>query len=340
MKRRQQAFVRKRFLLFYGLYLLLHSPIIIAQDFHLSQYDAAPLYLNPSMTGMFDGKYRAHVHYRTQWSKISTKPFTTAGFSFDMPLKKFGAGIQVMNSHAGAGNYNAFSTLLSFSYDLASRTNMHHLAIGLQAGIIQKSLKADKLFFGNQYDAANGGGFSTDIPSGEVFRGYNFVIPSINAGLFYYYAKSNALLNPFVGFSAFNMTQPEEHFFDGAGSKLAMRYQLHGGIKINVNEKIQLLPKFFYMQQADNAEITGSLLVYYFLNENNICLLVGPTYRHRDAAILEAGIKKGAYTIRVSYDVNISPLKSISYYRGGFEASLTYVFAKPKAKPAVNCPRL
>lgn len=338
MKRRQQAFLKKLFLLFLGLLALLHTTVQ-AQDFHLSQYDAAPLFLNPSMTGMFDGKYRAHVHYRTQWSTISTKPFTTAGFSFDMPVKKFGVGLQVMNSRAGIGNYNAFVAVLSFSYDLASKSNMHHLALGVQAGMIQKSMKADKLIFGNQYDYTNGGGFNTDIPSGEPFRSYNFIIPSVNAGLFYYYAKSNARLNPFLGFSVFNITQPEEHFFDVAGSKLAMRTCLHGGIKINISEKIQLLPKFIYMKQADNAEFTGSLLMYYFLKDNTY-LLVGPTYRNKDAAIIEAGIKKGAYTIRVSYDINVSPLKTISYYRGGFEASLTYTFAKSKAKPTVNCPRL
>lgn len=339
MKRRQQAFLKKLFLLFFGLFTSLCS-IIRAQDFHLSQYDAAPLFLNPSMTGMFDGKYRGHVHYRTQWSNISTKPFTTTGFSFDMPLKKFGAGIQIMNSRAGAGNYNAFTTVLSFAYDLASKSNMHHLAIGIQAGIIQKSIKADKLVFGNQYDYINGGGFNTDIPSGEAFRGYNYIIPSVNAGLFYYFAKSNAQLNPFLGFSFFNITQPEEHFFDAAGNKLPMRSTIHGGIKIGLNEKIQLLPKFIYMQQAGRSEFAGSLLMYYFLTDANTYLLFGPTYRIKDAAILEAGIKKNAFLIRVSYDINISALKTISYYRGGFEASLTYIFAKAKVKSSVSCPRL
>lgn len=340
MKRRQQAFFRKLFLLFYGLFMLLCSAVVRAQDFHLSQYDAAPLLLNPSMTGMFDGKYRGHLHYRTQWSSISTKPFTTTGFSFDMPVKKLGAGLQVMNLRAGTGNYNAFSTLLSFSYDLASKTNLHHLAVGVQAGIIQKSVKADKFIFGNQYDAANGGGFNTDISSGETFRGYNFIIPAVHAGILYYYAKVSARLNPFIGISFFNLTQPEEHFFDSKGSKLPMRYYLHGGLKINVTEKIQLFPKFIYMQQATSSEFTGSVLLYYHLKDANTYLLFGPTYRPGDAAIIEAGIKKAAYTIRVSYDINTSALRSVSYYRGGFEASLTYVFSKPKAKASANCPRL
>ena len=340
MKRIYHAYFRTFSTLLKGGLFLLSSIQLQAQDFHLSQYDAAPLFLNPAMTGMFDGKYRVHIHYRTQWSSVSTNPFTTTGISFDMPYKKSGMGLQVMNFRAGAGNYNNLNALLSFSYDLADKTNMHHFAIGIQAGIMQKSIRADKFIFGNQYDAANGGGFNMDIANNEAFKSSNIVIPSLNAGILYYFAKSNARLNPFFGISVFNLTEPEERFFDVKGSKLPMRLYLHGGIKVNVNEKIQMLPKFIYMKQLENEEITASLLIYYFLKNANTYLLFGPTYRHQDAAIIEGGIKINAYTIRFSYDVNTSPLKSVSYYRGGFEASLTYTFVKQKIRTAVNCPRL
>jgi type IX secretion system PorP/SprF family membrane protein len=339
MKRIHYASVKKIFSLFCGSFFLLCSIGTEAQDFHLSQYDASPLFLNPAMTGMFDGKYRAHLHYRTQWSNVSTKPFTTTGAAFDMPVKKSGVGFQIINYRAGAGSYNSLSALLSFSYDLASRTNMHHLAVGIQAGMVQKSIAGDKLLFGNQYDAANGGGFNTSIASGETFKNPNFIIPSVNAGLLYYSAKSNARLNPFLGFSAFNITQPEETFFEN-GVKLPIRFYLHGGVKINVNEKIQLLPKFIYMEQAGSHEITASLLINYYLKDADTYFIISPTYRYKDAAILELGIKKGPYTVRVSYDINTSPLKTVSYYRGGFEASLTYTVAKHKVNTAHNCPRL
>ncbi len=339
MKRIHYATLKKILPLLCGGLFLLCSSYIQAQDSHLSQYDASPLFLNPAMTGMFDGKYRAHLHYRTQWSTVSTKPFTTTGVAFDMPIKKIGVGLQIMNYRAGAGSYNSLSAVLSFSYDLASKTNMHHLAVGAQAGMVQKSMSGDKFLFGNQYDAANGGGFNSGIPSGETFKNTNFVIPSVNAGLLYYYAKSNARLNPFLGFSAFNLTQPEEAFFEN-GSKLPIRFYVHGGIKINVNEKIQLLPKVLFMKQLDNRELTVSCMLNYYLKGANTYFIVGPTYRYKDAAILDVGIKKGAYAARISYDINTSPLKTVSYYRGGFEASLTYTMGKHKANPSVNCPRL
>ena len=79
---------------------------LTAQDFHLTHYDAAKIYLNPAMTGMFDGHYRIHANYRNQWSAVATKPFQTAAIAWDMPIQRYGVGIQVMDNRAGIGNYN------------------------------------------------------------------------------------------------------------------------------------------------------------------------------------------------------------------------------------------
>jgi type IX secretion system PorP/SprF family membrane protein len=320
------------------LFLFLPS-IVVAQDFHLSQYDAPPLFLNPAMTGMFDGQFRVHAQYRTQWAAVANKPYTTSGISFDMPIKKFGIGLQVMNYRAGAGNYNVTSALLSVAYDVVfDQQKNHHLALGAQGGILQKTFDVNALTFGNQFTSANGGSFDPSISSGETFGNSSFIVPDINAGFLYYYAKEGSRLNPFIGFSASHLTQPTESFM-GANNKLPMEYFIHGGIKININEKIQLLPKFLYMKQSNVQEINFSLLVNYFLKEDTY-LIFGPTYRQNDAAIIEAGIKKGKYTARVSYDVNTSPLMTASSYRGAFEISLTYIARKNKPNPLANCPGL
>ncbi|MBA3706295.1 MAG: PorP/SprF family type IX secretion system membrane protein [Bacteroidetes bacterium] len=327
----------RKYILLFCVFL---SSFTYAQDFHLSQYDAPPLFLNPAMTGMFDGYYRVHAHYRTQWSSIIKNPFTTAGLSFDMPVKKFGIGLQIFNYRAGTGNYNVFSALLSVGYDVVfDKKNNHHLALGIQTGIVQKSVNLDKLTFGNQYTNANGGGFDTGIPNGEMFSNPNFLIHDINAGFLYYFAKDNSRLNPFIGISAFHLTQPKESFL-GTNNKLPIRYYFHGGVKININEKIQLLPKCIYMRQINDQEFTATLLLHYFLRDSDTYLIFGPTYRNKDAAIIEGGIKKGRYICRISYDINTSSLKKVSDSRGGFEISLTYIARKSKPNPLANCPRL
>ena len=61
-----------------------------AQDVHFSQYYAAPLTLNPALTGLVNGVFRASFNYRNQWFNIPTlntiAPYQTYQASFDMPL--------------------------------------------------------------------------------------------------------------------------------------------------------------------------------------------------------------------------------------------------------------
>lgn len=72
-------------------------------DPHFSQYYAYPLYLNPALTGIINGDYRATAIYRNQWSSID-KPFSTTGVSADMTTrKKLNLGINILNQTAGNG---------------------------------------------------------------------------------------------------------------------------------------------------------------------------------------------------------------------------------------------
>jgi len=313
---------------------------IYAQDFHLSQYDAAPLFLNPAMTGMFSGDYRVHAHYRSQWAAIATKPFQTSALSYDTHVKKNSFGGQILNYRAGAGSYNALSVLVSAARDWAiDSAGNHHLSVGLQAGFIYKSVNMSKLIFENQYVPTNGGSFDNAIPNGELNYNKSDFLHDANAGLLYYYAKDPCRINPFLGFTTFHLTQPNESFY-GEKNKLPMRFLLHGGAKVNVTENIQLIPKFFMMQQVNARELTYSLLAHYYLKESNSFLILGGTMRNKDAAIFEVGMKYGKYIYRLSYDINTSGLKPSTNGRGGLEISVTFVQPKQKPNPVPNCPRL
>ncbi len=315
--------------------------IIRAQDFHLSQYDAAALNFNPAMTGMFKGKYRFHGHYRTQWQAIASKPYTTGLFAFDTPIhKRISLGAQAANFRAGTGNYNVFSFLISAATDLKlDKNNYHHVSIGIQGGAFQKSIDYSKLSFGTQYTPFNGGSFDASIDPGENLSREAFIQHDLNAGLMYYYGKQSARMNPFLGISAFHLTQPSESFFS-QDNKLPMRWVAHAGTKINVSERLQFIAKTIYMGQKNARELTYTLHMHYYFSNNDAYILFGPTYRNKDAAIIEGGVKYGNILGRVSYDVNTSSLKPNTNGRGGFEMSLTYIIHKVNPNPIQSCPRI
>jgi len=326
--------------IYFILFLLIIASAGSAQDFHLSQYDAAPLHLNPSLTGAFNGKYRIAGNYRSQWSAIASNPFVTTAISYDQKIKKNGVGIQIMNQQAGLGNYKVFALLGSYSYDFSFDSNSkHHLAISVQGGILQKSVDFARLTFDEQYRNTDGGGFNQNAATGETAGATSITLPDVNAGLLYYFASESSKINPFLGASVFHINQPEETFFN-TDNKLPIRFLAHTGGKINFSPRYQLLVGLMSMKQSNAQENLVSLISHVYLPNSDSYILFGPTYRNKDAAIFETGLKHKNVIYRLSYDVNTSTLQPATRSRGGFEISVTYIGKKPKPSPSAACPRL
>lgn len=312
-----------------------------AQDGHLSMYDAAPLFLNPALTGVVDADFRLHAQYRTQWKSVNFKPYTSYLLSFDMPFKKWGFGIQLKEFRAGKGNYNSFQGLLSAAYNTAiDKRKNHMLTFGVQAGAVQKSIEYPLLSFNNQYSYANGGYFDETIAAGENFDARTIYIPSVNAGFMYYYAKQNSRLNPFIGISAFNLVHAKESF-EGLDNRLPLRFYAHVGTRINITEVFYLIPKILFMQQDKFSEQTFALDAGYYLKNSGLYILGGVIYRNKDAAVITIGGKLDRFTLKLAYDINVSTLSTASTGRGGFEVSLTYIHKKRESENFEKiCPRL
>ncbi|HCQ29834.1 MAG TPA: hypothetical protein DIU39_06075 [Flavobacteriales bacterium] len=311
-----------------------------AQDFHLSLPDAAPMYINPALTGQFDGKYRAHLQYRTQWNSLNIRPFTTALASFDMPVKSFAFGIQVMNNNAGTGYYNSLGILGSAAYRFSiDEPGFHNFAAAVQFGGLQKSVKEEELYFENQYNPLNGGYFDNNIPSAENLNAQNFWIPDVIVGFSYFYGKTAAKINPFIGYSVNHLNKPKESFYQTANT-LPYRHIIHGGVKYNLNERFQFFGKGIMMKQVNNTQFNATLLAYYTIKDPGLILFAGPSFRNKDSFIFEIGGRFSAYQLRLSYDFNTSSLKTYTNGRGGFEIAFTYIPKLQKPNPIKSCPRL
>src|SRR6201996_7040423 len=92
---------------------------VVAQvDPHFSQYYAYPLWLNPALTGVFNGDVRLNINTRQQWSNVSDG-YNTGGISADFkPTEKVGLGINIIDQAAGNAGYNYFAAYGSFGYGI------------------------------------------------------------------------------------------------------------------------------------------------------------------------------------------------------------------------------
>ncbi|MBN4062256.1 PorP/SprF family type IX secretion system membrane protein [Bacteroidales bacterium AH-315-I05] len=309
---------------------------VVAQDAHLSQYYAAPLAINPAMTGMFEGKYRASLTHRSQWMFLD-KAFTTDYFAYDQPWKKFGFGAYLWNNRAGTSTLNQLSIILSGAYEVTvDNRNIHNLTTGLQLGAIQKSLDVNNLTYDSQYDKYYADGdFNPNISSGETFGSTTYWLPEVNFGIYYHYNNPKYKFSPYVSAAGYHLTQPRESFFGNKQNRQPIKIVGYGGSKYYINDELYLDANLLFMRKKNNNTINFGVLGYYHFEGSDYTVFIGPYYRNKDAIIMHLGILWQEYALRFSYDVNTSPLKQFSGSRGGFEVSLTYTKERKRYMPSL-----
>ncbi len=305
-----------------GLTCMLIPFFVSAQDYHLSQYEAAPVMLNPSYTGMMSGQNRLTLHFRDQWNILSSKYLTNGG-AFDTKFKnRFGFGGYILNNGI-PNSFNTFNFVLSGAYEIAGKAvadKKYSLRVGLQAGIIYQSIRGNNLTFNNQW---NDGNFDTDLPSGESDQKLSKVVPELNYGISYTNINEKKKFNPYGGFSLFHITSPKMSYFSN-DIGLPRRWVIHGGTRINLNDKITIDPHLLCMWQGKASEYNVGLLGYYQLTQD-YSIAAGCSYRIKDAVIAHVALGFKNFVYRLSYDVNTSSLNEYSHHRGGWEISVIYM---------------
>ena len=330
--------------------MLLSGSAAFAQDIHFTQFDAAPLTVNPAFTGAFYGNFRVSGIYRNQWRSV-TVPFQTYCVSVDAPLAYdlsgtddyLAGGLQLYNDKAGDANLSNTSVLGSVAYHKGLGGEGKVLTVGFQGGYTSKSMDISKLYFGDEF--INGGfqkGFSAEYP----FLNHNVHYWTINAGVAWAQSTGDNFAYT-IGLGANNLNQPRESFQQKENSEvgLGLRYTGQIGAIARVSSRLILKPGFLYQSQSSANEIVvgneflygiGADPTYYNVSTN---VFAGAYYRTSDAFMITAGVEYRGVRFGVSYDYNTSSLKDASNGNGGYEFSIRFVnpfsteFARKLAYP-------
>src|SRR5690606_23125059 len=139
-------------------FLLLLPVVVHAQNPYFSQYYASPLYLNPALSGA-NREISFGVNHRSQWNS-NNSPYEISQFSLTYPLLTRGArqdhlgglGISVFKDASGEGGIlKSLGLSAGGSYRIALDEN-NTVLLGLQGGVVQKSVDFSELRWGSQYD--------------------------------------------------------------------------------------------------------------------------------------------------------------------------------------------
>jgi type IX secretion system PorP/SprF family membrane protein len=308
-------------------------------DPHFSQYYAYPMWLNPALTGVFNGDARVGVNYKNQWASISNG-YNTGGVSADFHSgDKAAFGINIMNQAAGDAGFNYFAAYGSFGYGISiSADGTQKLHFGVQAGVINRSFDPSKLQFGDQYSPYTG--FDLSIPSFETFATTSAMVFDSSTGIYYYDGNSEHGANPFAGISIAHLTQTKDAFAEeGITSHIPIRYTIHGGVKLRITDDYDLTPNAIFIKQQGN-EIRATGLYNELKTDDDRSLILGVLYRWNDAVAASVGYHLNNMNIGLSYDINTSGLNAATAGQGGVELSFSYIFGKRAPDgPEPVCPR-
>ncbi|MFN8310369.1 MAG: PorP/SprF family type IX secretion system membrane protein [Chitinophagales bacterium] len=338
-----------------------------ATDPHFSQFYAAPLLLNPALTGAMSCNYRLTAIFRGQWGSVlrdeATPMFQTPSASIDFRTNRafgqkdaFGIGFAFMNDKAGQSRYqtNLFNLSIAYHKSLDRRAE-HFLTLGFGVQVLQRSIDYRGLQWGLQNDD---GTYNGALPTGEYLVNNSFLIPDVvNFGLLYT-GKFGRRSSGYVGFSAFHMTRPKESFLGDVSVRIPMKFTAHAGFRFPIKGRFDMQPKVIYMNQGVSHELNPGFDIRVLFAErepegNNFRL--GLMYRivggdtkaawkdgvlNSEALIINAGVEFNNLNIGVAYDVNTSQLISGSRAQGAFEIAASYVGCFKKRRPqTIYCPK-
>ncbi len=329
--------MRKFFLLVVIILLVSANHLRAQVDAHFTQYYAYPLWLNPAFTGAIDGSYRVTANYRRQVPGI-VSPFTTQGVTGDMALpKNFGLGLTILNQVTGDRSYRYTNGYLSLSYQVRL-TQYKVLRAGFQLGMLNRTVDPNKLQYGNQFNPVIG--YDPSIPSNEIFAYKSATSLDGSVGILYFDGDPSKSFNPFIGISLYHPTQPNSKFLSSNNdNKVPMRYSIHGGIRLQLSERAELIPHAIYMRQGNADEIAGGAAINLKIDGDKD-LIAGGTYRFNDAVAPSLGLRFNGLTIGLSYDINVSQFKTVSSSNGGYELSISFTNHKKTPDTKFICPRL
>lgn len=314
------------------LLLLSCFQISSAQDIHFSQFFEAPLLRNPSLAGIFNGDVRVQGVYRDQWNSF-TKAYRSGSVNaeYKMPVGTgndfISTGLQAVFDKAGTVGLSTTMLMPAINYHKSlSNEKTMFLSLGFMGGWIRNSIDLSKITSNDQYN----GGFDPTLPNGEMITAPSYSRWDANVGMSFNSSFGADQANAFfIGAAYHHLHRPNNSFYRNPSVEMKPKYVFSAGIKLHIDDYQYFdIEADQSVQGTFNETIAGAIYSYKLGDDPDntaYTLGLGAFLRWRDALIPVLKLDMHTLSVAISYDVNVSTLKTASMGRGGFELSLTYM---------------
>lgn len=240
------------------------------------------------------------------------------------------------------GNLQVDKFQLSLAYHKKLGKNNFH--IGIQPGYTLKSINKNETF-PSQFDMTTGQ-FNSGLATNETDLKYNLGYFDLNGGIGYD-RKLSSRVEIFTSLAMYHINAPKETFL-ASSNTLKARNIFSLGVSWFAAKKVTLQPSLCMMGTDKASEfLFGARAFYSFGKDYSISksLFLGAYGRKgfsnlTDAFYVVLGANWKNYYGGVSYDFNISTLKTASNYRGAIELSFIYTGISTRVlKSQIPCDR-
>ncbi len=329
-------------------WVLVLLPIVVwGQDAHFTQYYQNAAMINPSLVGNFGGLYKVGANYRDQWRAALDRPYATfvaqGESSFDLGAKnapdKAALGIMFFSDKVNTYGLNTNQIVLSGNYrKLLNAKTKQYVGLGMQSGVVTKTLNYENLTFGDQFNAID----AYNIETKELLPINNFGFFDLSLGVDYSISPSSKY-NFNIGAAMFHITKPNISFFAkentpdlnlDLNSFLNRKLVVHSSINIPISPSLDIEPRaLLMMQDIHRMFVLGSLFKLNNPKTENQVFYAGPSLRASnqlnsmglESIMLTVGMEIRGLNVGLSYDYNVGDLFNARQGLGTFELSMSYV---------------
>jgi hypothetical protein len=201
-----------------------------------------------------------------------------------------------------------------------------YLSLAFMGGNVTSQFDLGKLQLDDQFV---NGSFNSSNPTMQTFSRTNINYWDLGAGLVYSMALGeNGTF--YAGASLFHFNKPKVAFYtNNENTTLNNKFTLNAGLTTQTGDYNRMVFFADYYTQGGNKQFLGGALygidlVQYTDSDDKLSLYLGGFYRWNDAFIPIVKLDMYKLSLGLSYDVNVSQLKTASQWRGGFELVASY----------------
>ena len=316
--------------------LVLMSIKSVAQDPLFSQYSDAPLYLNPSFAGLTK-MGRVGVNYRIQGTNVSKITTRSAYLDYFVEDYQISTGLLILQDKTESSGFNFFKISLPLSYQFQIN-NKWIFKPALQGSYGNRRIDFTSLVFGDELDAVG----NVTGNTGEIFSDRPISFFDVDIGFLTYTEKF------WIGFSIFNLLQPDVSFIVGRESTLPWRISVHAGYKLPLqppsfysNNENFLMPTFNYTRYGESQQLDAGIIGLFKY------VIVGVNFRgipidtsDKQALSPVVGITKQGMRAAYSFDFVLGNSANVG---GIHELSMNFIFDLNPSDPpsrikSLKCP--